>query len=71
MMFASLCARYFEICDLFHHLDRPKVKDRFLGKEDLWQEPAAKRAGGRGAGRFGLEQLVLRRAETTVSMLVW
>lgn len=30
--------RYFEICDLFHHLDRPKVKDRFLGKEDLWQE---------------------------------
>ena len=31
-------ARYVEICELFHHLDIPKVKDRFLGKHDLWQE---------------------------------
>ena len=31
-------ARYVEICELFHHLDIPKVKDRFLGKYDLWQE---------------------------------
>lgn len=30
--------RYEEICDLFHHLDIPKVKDRFLGKYELWQE---------------------------------
>jgi len=30
--------RYVEICELFHHLDIPKVKDRFLGKYDLWQE---------------------------------
>ncbi|CAJ1416961.1 unnamed protein product [Effrenium voratum] len=30
--------RYRDITELFHHLDRPKVKDRFLGKLDLFQE---------------------------------
>ena len=35
---SHVVARYVEICELFHHLDIPKVKDRFLGKYDLWQE---------------------------------
>jgi len=29
--------RYMKITDLFHHLDRPKVKDRFLGRPELFQ----------------------------------
>eukprot|EP00439_Symbiodinium_sp_Y106_P023197 s2817_g2.t2 len=30
--------RYFEITQLFHHLDKPELKDRFLGQPELFQE---------------------------------
>ncbi|CAE8610955.1 unnamed protein product [Polarella glacialis] len=30
--------RYRKIIELFHHVDRPKMKDRFLGQPELFQE---------------------------------